>query len=1811
MDPLKVQITNIDWSFVRSGKLDNTRFSRCPVIRIFGVSSTGEKACVHIHQVYPYFYIPYDGSMAPEEVGRYIRSLTQALNRAIAISLKRNPLEAKYVRAVILVKGVHFYGFHCSYSPFLKVIMADPGLVQRAATVLRSGVVMRQKIQTHETHISYLMQFMCDFGLYGCGWLEFSRYYLREGTAVDTRADALPGQFSESPHPKASRMAIEIDIISHQILNRNKLSQRHLHHKLDISTSVQPSEPLVQSVRELWDGERARRSANGLNRTPEIPREGSASQRGAGGQWEQEPLFWEQLRVRMNNPKAEVNVPQGWEKWVMTAFESVEALWEEGWKTWMPQLFDRALEVGESTRATQVAGELNPFGSTQVEQNQGPPQTTHLSNSDDVDEDIAAGQALQRLVIAAEEADDWHDDEQWDDDLLYDDDELKEMATQVTSREISVPATPTKQRFRTATPISSSRRNNLSASPDRARNRRSYTSPTTTPTKKIVIKDSPSKFDRILEDLEKAPIRMAAPARGTVIANPTPGTPPVIARANSTTPMVEEGNPFLDADVVYPVQAKTTPTKDNTSPVAKRKKPTHGVTREPIRKTTRWADLEEQLISITYRTPQTPVAQAPVYEYSHRPPSAKQLVESLADYGLPSKIHRVPYYSNEEDVPEQTMRYAGRVYHIRGGTGVGSLEHWEANEAPAQALRNVPEITGWEYAGVPPSSKVVKRWLDGAPSQDVSKVPDPWRPQIEGPTQSTHGVKITQKRIESSGARQKQTISAMSVEIFVCSREDLLPNPAEDEITCLFYSHSESGGDAEDRADYQSGCVVVCPNQPYSVDPRWIPGYKIEIVSSELDLLNTLIDLVREFDPDILAGWQVQTASWGYLDARCQSTGLNLSEEIARVSSNHGHKPGLEQWGQRHGASFNVVGRHILNVWRIMRSEQSLDQYTYENVMFHLMHKRVPMYTPKTLTQWFNSGVPSRAVRVLKHWAERTAAILDLLDHTELILRTAESARIIGVDFMSVLTRGSQFKVESIMFKIAKQENYVLISPSKEQVGSQNACECLPLVMEPESAYYNPLVVLDFQSLYPSIMIAYNYCYSTFLGRCALFQGKNKFGVTELNLPPGLLETIGEENIHVAANGMAYAKRNVREGLLGRMLMELLDTRIMVKQAMKSAKGDRGLHKILNARQLSLKLMCNVTFGYTMAGFSGRMPAAEIADSIVQSGRETLEKAIALIEATPKWGARVVYGDTDSIFIYLPGRTKDEAFRIGHEIANTVTESNPPPIKLKFEKVYYPCVLMAKKRYVGFKYENPDDKQPEFDAKGIETVRRDGIPAGQKMVERCLKWVPDTQSQPQDKELIICARILFRTQDFSEVKKYCVESWTKILKGQVTPQDFIFAKEVRLGTYSDKVPPPPGATVAARKLALDPMAEPHYGERVPYVIIRGEPGSRLVDRAVPPEELLKDRHKSIDENYYITHSLIPPLERIFNLVGANVRQWFEEMPKPARLDPVITIRGSEEPENNAGHKIDGHFRRLECVVCKEPNDTNVCDDCLDDPLLSGKTLLEKVRRVERRIKGAQLIGAFYQINALQTNPQPSYLKSALRAVCLSPQKLSPQNNIMSSFFGLAKTRTFKPRKDVPEGTKQYQLRKYAEATLGSGNLRLAVVLPDGEDLNEWLAVHTVDFFNHLNMLYGTVTEFCTPQQCPIMSAGPRYEYLWEDGVTYKKPTKLSAPDYVDALMNWVQSLLDDEKVFPNKIGVPFPKNFQSTVKTIVRRLFRVYAHLYSHHFEQISALGIEAHLNTSYRHFFLFINEFDLVDKKELVPLDELNDAILAEDKAR
>lgn len=201
---------------------------------------------------------------------------------------------------------------------------------------------------------------------------------------------------------------------------------------------------------------------------------------------------------------------------------------------------------------------------------------------------------------------------------------------------------------------------------------------------------------------------------------------------------------------------------------------------------------------------------------------------------------------------------------------------------------------------------------------------------------------------------------------------------------------------------------------------------------------------------------------------------------------------------------------------------------------------------------------------------------------------------------------------------------------------------------------------------------------------------------------------------------MVFVKKALRRSALSKLLSEVLDTRVMIKNEMRRTDDDY-LKKMLANRQLALKFISVVTYGYTSASFSGRMPCAEIADAIVETGREILENTIEMINSDSKWRAKVVYGDTDSMFVHLPGRSKDEAFDIGREIAERVTALYPQPVKLKMEKVYLPCILMAKKRYVGFMYESKDQVEPIFDAKGIETVRRDGTPAEQKIEERALK----------------------------------------------------------------------------------------------------------------------------------------------------------------------------------------------------------------------------------------------------------------------------------------------------------------------------------------------------------------------------------------------------------------------------------------------------------------------------------------------------------
>ncbi|KAF3004025.1 DNA polymerase zeta [Curvularia kusanoi] len=1577
-----------------------------PIVRAFGATETGQKVW----------------ALDKDAVTTYMQSLRVSIDHALATTYRRNPYDGKaiYVGHISLVKGVPFFGYNVGYKVFLKVYLLNPMHMTRFADLLHQGAILNRVFQPYESHLQYLLQWMCDYNLFGCDYIDCAKVQFRgpvpDSNEVDSKRHkwhdkSIPEEFvtEDDQFPRHSHCTLEVDICVQDILNRHELQYRPIHHDFLERSSQMPRNPddkYVPSMAGLWKDETRRRKRRmGLSDTASSPFPAevmvsmSADPRSTEkGGWIHEEEYRELVMDLIKDEKEHtddvsfgtfVKATPGLDK-IKTTVESVEDLYPEN-------LWDQLLDDDEEEPEAELENIGDEFQSTMTLVNalpgndllpgnveQLPDLANHAAEDDAREDDQSDSEEQQSLdpltaSLMRESGNGETSEDRFDEGI--------DLVDPSDAGSIVDPTSPSTVRKRDLQPefeSPSKRQRILNSSPLAARKvsfreRLEGSRGISTSQKRS---DEGMRPDQLSQTSIKAsghggPSTMSFP---TVKNYNDPGTKLRLSQSGYSNSQELPKTPGAKhASVGETLMTPVTPwTHQKTSPL------------KPNSSGPRSAEGAISLVDNLVKS--YPHRRSTLY-YSSLPPSLVEVRDTMMHAGLPPVLFQEAYYSNERDVPDRARDYAGREFKLQSTT-VPYLPPFDpSGKHPANFGDNRPllinkkklqadsrwrsqrcTLRNWEIAKPPPSFEEVHVWLEQETAKSIpARKPKRQKPatpkprkvkfmdhlsQIEGPTQKNkHGFKFSQKQKSTSVKHETQYMSIMSLEVHANSRGDLVPDPAEDEIQCIFWTVEGEENATTDRPRIG----VLCLSEENGIAERIAKQVSVEVEyeEDELDLINRIVDIVRQFDPDILTGYEVHNSSWGYLIERARMKfEYNLCDEISRMKSqSHGRfGKDADRWGFTHTSTIRVTGRHMINIWRAMRGELNLLQYTMENVVFHLLHKRIPHYTHSTLTSWYLSTKPRDLTKLLRHFLNRIQLNLDILEANEIVPRTSEQARLLGVDFFSVISRGSQFKVESTMFRIAKPENFVLVSPSRKQVGLQNALECLPLVMEPQSDFYpSPLLVLDFQSLYPSVMIAYNLCYSTCLGRITSWRGRNKMGFMDFKREPGLLGLV-QDHINIAPNGMMYVKPEMRKSLLAKMLGEILETRVMVKSGMKQDKDDKILQQLLNNRQLALKLLANVTYGYTSASFSGRMPCSEIADSIVQTGRETLEKAIALIHATEKWGAEVVYGDTDSLFIYLKGRTRDQAFTIGEEIAKAVTEANPRPIKLKFEKVYHPCVLLAKKRYVGFKYEHRNQAEPEFDAKGIETVRRDGTPAEQKIEERALK-------------------ILFRTADLSQVKSYFQDQCTKIMQGRISIQDFLFAKEVKLGTYSDRGPPPPGALIATKRMLADPRTEPQYGERVPYVVITGAPGARLIDRCVAPEVLLNNEHLELDAEYYISKNLIPPLERIFNLVGANVRQWYDEMPKVQRMRSVaVPFAGPKSTGLVTGNQptlkktLESYMKSSSCIVCRTklpppPPPSLIldaeqspfkllplCGCCLRRPATALLALKERIWKAEMRVK---------------------------------------------------------------------------------------------------------------------------------------------------------------------------------------------------------------------------------------------------------------------
>ena len=1592
----------------------------------------------------------------------HIQRLYLSIDHALAISYRRDTKDgnAAFVAYITLVKGIPFYGFHVGYRYFMKIYIYNPLHITRLADLLRQGAVLRRPIQPYESHLQYLLQWMCDYNLYGCSYLDCSIVKFRSPVPDSSDVTSKIPTWHDRPISESvvvdedvllrqSHCSIEIDVCVQDILNRLEIKERPLHHDfVERTNPIAPDEKLVHSVAGLWRDEKRRRKARMGEENPgssPFPTEAlvsvSADPRDTqpGGWVHEEEYFRKMLEIleaeqllqgteRLDFATFVKHDPQ--DKEIHTVFQSIEDLFPSNLSKNF--LADQASPGGFGFPNGALTGDVT----IDVDEDR-------ILSLDEEDSSFDSDEELSRNMEVAERILDQIVKQKKDHNFVQRDTGNEAQDEVELSEEL-----PKESQFirRHGHPILNDISGGLTTlgirrsqdyldtdtdhfkiprvyALDAISSGRAEKRASTFPTASEALQKR-RKFDHddpvcsqtgAIPNLSdgtglnalKMPKRVTALIKKENEPKNWPSAEQLQPNLNLKYHVISKnrsviskslsqgmntakgrGASYTDS-VLYPSTVKFSPRYDS-PPVLERRSTWPSKTtirpgedyvafdtlpQPPSSRPsllTHYSLLDEDndsgktsnvaFVASHVRQGFRISMTTPIFCFSRSSPASASVSTIKYESTSPFVKYPIAYYSDEHDVPDRIREYAGNRFKL-GSTTVPFLPDFNAKDEASMALiensgtpidvvaihdsyqrqRRTCSLRTWEIRETPPLRHEVQLGLDSIYSPAVPGEPGCAKryvktmSQIDAPTQKLkHGFKYSQKQVSTSVQHETQYMSLMSLEIHVNTRGNLVPNPEEDEIACLFWCLQSQDGQINTNYNHQGTHVgILALSEMGGLAHRIAQQVNVEVVeeSSELELMNKMVDIVRNYDPDILTGFEVHGGSWGYVIERARHKyDYNLCDEFSRMKSQSHGKFGRDsdRWGFNHTSTIRVTGRHMINIWRAMRGELNLLQYTMENVVFHLLHRRIPHYAFADLTTWYNSSSTNDLSKVINYYVLRVQLDLNILEKNELIPRTSEQARLLGVDFFSVFSRGSQFKVESLMFRIAKPENFMLVSPSRKQVGQQNALECLPLVMEPQSAFYSsPLLVLDFQALYPSVMIAYNYCYSTFLGRVSNWRGQNKMGFTNLQREARLLELL-QENINIAPNGMMYVKPKIRKSLLAKMLCEILETRVMVKSGMNADKADKTLQRLLNNRQLALKLIANVTYGYTSASFSGRMPCSEIADSIVQTARETLEKAITLIHSVKRWGAEVVYGDTDSLFVYLKGRTKDEAFDIGNEIANAVSKINPRPVKLKFEKVYLPCVLLAKKRYVGFKYETKGQVEPDFDAKGIETVRRDGTPAEQKIEEKALK-------------------ILFRTADLSQVKDYFQQQCAKIMRGHVSIQDFCFAKEVKLGTYSDRGPPPPGALISTRKMHEDPRAEPQYGERVPYVVIAGAPGARLIDRCVAPEVLLHDEHKELDAEYYISKNLIPPLERIFNLIGCNVRQWYDEMPKSQRL------RRIEEPVSLDSHELllskktlESYMKSSSCFVCtdKLEEEFPICDDCLEQPDFSILTLRTRLGAAE-------------------------------------------------------------------------------------------------------------------------------------------------------------------------------------------------------------------------------------------------------------------------
>ena len=483
----------------------------------------------------------------------------------------------------------------------------------------------------------------------------------------------------------------------------------------------------------------------------------------------------------------------------------------------------------------------------------------------------------------------------------------------------------------------------------------------------------------------------------------------------------------------------------------------------------------------------------------------------------------------------------------------------------------------------------------------------------------------------------------------------------------------------------------------------------------EEEMLKAWRDFLVKVDPDVIIGYNIANFDFPYLLERAGHLKCKGFAKWSRLKSTESaiSSKNLQskQMGNRDQKRTNIVGRLQLDLLQAVQRDHQLRSYTLNSVCAEFLGEQKEDVHHTMITELFN-GTPDSRRRLAVYCLKDAYLPQRLMDKLMCLINMTEMARVTGIPFSYLLSRGQEVKFMSQLYRKALEQGLVVPHISKEggEAGTTEQYEGAT-VIEPIRGYYDvPVATLDFASLYPSIIQAHNLCYTTLLDKSKV----DKLGLKK------------DEDYIKTPTGDLFCTEKIRKGLLSQILEELLGARKRAKTEL-ALETDPFKKAVLNGRQLALKISANSVYGITGAA-QAQLPCLEIASSTTSYGRQMIEQTKHEVEAryTLAEGyshdALVIYGDTDSVMVKFGPEDVGKVMELGQDAAKHVSDKFIKPIKLEFEKVYFPYLLINKKRYAGLYWSKPE-KWDKMDTKGIETVRRDNCRLVQTVIETVLRKI--------------------------------------------------------------------------------------------------------------------------------------------------------------------------------------------------------------------------------------------------------------------------------------------------------------------------------------------------------------------------------------------------------------------------------------------------------------------------------------------------------